>query len=126
MTYGGKMESSFSRTPAVTRLALLVSAISLVVAGGFPATGVAASPDRMVFQGYSDNETGLFKVDVSGSNPQNITSINGASPALSPDGQLIAYVDDGPNDESAVFVLSTDGGTPELCAGLAHIRRRLC
>lgn len=105
------MDSPFS----LGRLARIVRPLTLAgVVLALCAGPASAATNQLVFQGYNDDEGGLFKVDSDGTDVLNITSKNGRDPALSPDGLLVAFIDwTVPSFNDALWVVSASGGEPQ-------------
>ena len=105
------MDSSCSLGRALARIARSLILVGVVLALG--AGPASAATNQLVFQGYNDDEGGLFKVDSDGTDVLNITSQNGRDPSLSPDGLLVAFVDSPAGSNEALWVVSASGGEPE-------------
>jgi Tol biopolymer transport system component len=66
--------------------------------------------DRVVFVSYEDGRGNIFLMEVKGAKVTQLTQNNryNSSPALSPDGERVAFVYD-----SNIFLLSIGDGKPE-------------
>ena len=89
-------------------LIVCLATLGLAVAGWGQADGkIAFLSDR---EGHND----LWIMNADGSDPVNLTQgQNCASPAWSPDGTKIAYIDVGADYSSDVWVIDADGGNPQ-------------
>jgi len=83
---------------------------------------ISLSPDgkNLAYSSVEDNEQHLYTVSVKGGNPIKLTDMQAREPAFSPDGKLIAYVEDknlGVGQGGlGLWVVPVSGGTPYLVA----------
>lgn len=83
---------------------------------GVDAENPTSTPDGswVVYDSYNPEKAGVWKIRSDGSSPERLAAGTTMLPELSPDGRWISYVD----GNSALAVVSIDGGTPQTFAPL--------
>jgi Tol biopolymer transport system component/DNA-binding winged helix-turn-helix (wHTH) protein len=83
---------------------------------------VSADGRYIVFVNFQGRTPHIFRMDVDGSNPKQLTNGQGeVTPTISPDGQWVAYsAYDGTNQR--IFKVSIDGGAPVQMTEVNHVR----
>ncbi len=83
---------------------------------------LSLSPDgeKLAFSSIEDKKQFIHTVSIDGGNPEKLTDMQAREPGFSPDGTMIAYVEDKNlgtvEGELGLWVISTQGGTPHLVA----------
>jgi Tol biopolymer transport system component len=83
---------------------------------------ISLSPDgaKLAFSSVEENKQHIYTISIEGGNPILLTDMEAREPAFSPDGKLIAYVEDknlgSGQGELGLWVVPAQGGTPHLVA----------
>ena len=83
---------------------------------------ISLSPEgkKLAYSSVEDNKQHIYTISVKGSNPIRLTDMEAREPAFSPDGTLVAYVEDknlgSGQGGLGLWVVPAQGGTPQLVA----------
>lgn len=83
---------------------------------------ISLSPDgkNLAFSSVENNEQHIYTMQVDGDSPKQLVDIQAREPVYSPNGKMIAYVEDkglGRGEgELGLWIIPSDGGTPHLLA----------
>jgi len=83
---------------------------------------ISLSPDgkKLAYSSVEDNKQHIYTIGIEGSNPIRLTNMEAREPVFSPDGTLIAYVEDknlgAGQGGLGLWVVPAQGGTPQLVA----------
>jgi Tol biopolymer transport system component len=75
---------------------------------------------KLAFSSVEENKQHIFTISTKGGNPSQLTDMQAREPAFSPDGKMIAYVEDknlgSGQGGLGLWIIPATGGTPQLLA----------